>query len=357
MLFQKLRKISFYFFSFIFVFLLFAFSVFYYYGRDLPSELTLLDYAPPTTTKIYSSENELIEEYAIEHRVIVKFKDIPLIVKGAFIIAEEREFYTHSGISIQSLARAIMENTAKKSWDKKPAGGSTITQQIAKNLLVGNARKLSRKIKEAIMAFRIESTISKDKIIEIYLNQLYLGKGCYGIAEACHYYFGKPLNMIEPHEAAFLAAIPSAPTVYVNTKNSTKLLMKRNSILYQMYEMGYINKEQLKKSVFKPIEITPKKHKLSAPYFSDEIFRLVSQQVSKNAFFRNGYSIKTTLNKKIQFKAQKALEDGIIEYTKITPWNGTLGNINSEDQKDLKKIESQLPSTLLRNTIFLISFS
>lgn len=201
-----------------------------------------------------------------------------------------------------------MENTAKKSWDKKPAGGSTITQQIAKNLLVGNARKLSRKIKKAIMAFRIESTISKDKIIEIYLNQLYLGKGCYGIAEACHYYFGKPLNMIEPHEAAFLAAIPSAPTVYVNTKNSTKLLMKRNSILYQMYEMGYINNEQLKDSVFKPIEITPKKHKLSAPYFSDEIFRLFFSTGVKKCIFQKWIFDKNNIEQKIQFKAQKLLK-------------------------------------------------
>ena len=346
MLFKKLRKISFYFISFLFLVFSISLSICYYFGSDLPSELTLLNYAPPTTTKILTQSDELIEEYAVEHRVIAKFSEIPMIIKGAFIIAEDREFYKHAGISIPSLLRAVIENTAKKSWQRKPAGGSTITQQIAKNLLVGNARTISRKIREAIMAFRIESTISKDKILEIYLNQLYLGKGCYGIVEACNYYFDKTLDQIEPHEAAFLAAIPSAPTVYVSDKGSTKLLMKRNSIIYQMYEMGYINKEQMKISINKPIEINRMKHKLYAPYFSDEIFRSVTRYISNNDFFRNGYSIKTTLDKKVQHDAQKALEDGIIEYTKSTPWRGTLGNIKDNSKLDLKTIESQLPVTL-----------
>ncbi len=343
---KKLRKLGFYFLSFVFLIFTFAFSIFYYYGCDLPSETTLLNYAPPTTTRIFSSENELIEEYAIEHRLIVDFKDIPLILKGAFIIAEDREFYNHSGLSFQSLARAVIENTARKSWTKKPAGGSTITQQVAKNLLVGNAKNFSRKIREAIMAFRIEATLSKDKILEIYLNQLYLGKGCYGIKEACNYYFNKSMNEIEPHEAAFLAAIPSAPTVYVNSYNSPKLLMKRNSILYQMYDMGYINKKQLKYSLKKPIKINSRKNKLFSPYFSNEVFRLFLQSVSKDSFFRNGYLIKTTMNKKFQYCAQKALEDGIIEYTNQNiAWNGTIGNI-SEGKTSLKEINNQLPNTI-----------
>ena len=346
MLLRRLRKISFYVVSLLFLFVSVALTVCYYFGLNLPSELTLLNYAPPTTTRLLTQADELIEEYALEHRVIAKFSDIPLIIKGAFIIAEDREFYNHSGISITSLLRAVIENTAKKSWDRKPAGGSTITQQIAKNLLVGNARTLSRKIREAIMAFRIESTIPKNKILEIYLNQLYLGKGCYGIAEACNYYFNKPLDKIAPHEAAFLASLPSAPTVYVNDKSSVKLLMKRNSILYQMYETGYISRKQLDESIAKPIEIEQKKQKLYAPYFSDEIFRLMTRYVSPNEFFKNGYSIKTTLDKKIQSEAQKALEDGIIEYTKSTHWQGTLGNAKSNPKIDLRKIDSQLPTTI-----------
>jgi len=344
---NKLKKLGFYLLSLAFLISSSLLGVFYYYGRDLPSELTLLNYDPPATTRIFSSENELIEEYAIEHRLIVGFKDIPLIIKGAFIIAEDREFYNHSGLSFQSLLRAIIENTARKSWTKRPAGGSTITQQVAKNLLVGNAKNFSRKIREAIMAFRIESSIPKDKILEIYLNQLYLGKGCYGIGEACNFYFNKTMSKIEPHEAAFLAAIPSAPSVYVNAYNSPKLLMKRNSILYQMYDMGYIDKDQLKYALTQPIKINSKKNKLFSPYFSNEVFRLFLQSISKDSFFRNGYSIKSTMNKKFQYCAQKALEDGIIEYTnQNTFWRGTLGNIFENKAISLKEINNQLPNII-----------
>jgi penicillin-binding protein 1A len=301
------------------------------------------------TTKIYSSDNELIEEYAIERREIIKFSKIPLIVKGAFLIAEDRGFYEHFGISLQSLFRAIVENTSKKSWNKKPAGGSTITQQIAKNLLVGNERSLSRKIREAIMAFRIESTISKDKIFEIYLNQLYLGRGFYGVVEACNYYFNKQISEIEPHEAAFLAAIPSAPSVYIDSKNISKVLSKRNSILYQMYELGYISHDDLKNSVSKPIDIRPRKRELSSPYFSDEVFRQLSQIISVDSFLKRGYKIKTTMNKYVQRAATMALENGLIEYTKTKEYSGPLRNIKDELQSSsniLKGISSQLPSTL-----------
>lgn len=345
MLLKRLYAVFFYVISLVFVVAALVFAMLYYFGIDLPSELTLLEYSPPKTSKIVTRDDELIEEYATEHRVIVKFDEMPLVIKGAFINAEDREFYSHSGISISSLMRAIISNTAQKSWTKKPAGGSTITQQIAKNLLVGKNRTISRKIREAIMAFRIENSIPKNKILEIYLNHLYLGKGCYGISEACNHYFGKTLDKIEPHEAAFLASIPNAPMVYINDKNSLKLLRKRNSVLLQMYESGYISQEQLKKYFNKPIKINLKKQKLYAPYFADEIFRLVTKRVSQNDFFRNGYVIRATLDKTVQYQAQKALEDGIIEYTKHTPWSNTLGNIN-KNQINLVQFDAKLPAML-----------
>ena len=346
MLLKRLKTIFFHIISLVFVVATVSFSVLYYFGTDLPSELTLLEYTPPRTTQVKTRDGELMEEYATEHRVIVKFAEIPAIIKGAFIMAEDREFYKHSGISANSLIRAVIDNTARKSWNKHPAGGSTITQQIAKNLLVGNARTVTRKIREAIMAFRIETTISKDKILEIYLNHLYLGKGCYGIAEACRYYFGKSINEIEPHEAAFLASIPNAPTLYINDKNSRKLLRKRNSVLLQMYESGYIDRSQLKKYFNKPLKINHKKQKLYAPYFADEIFRLVTKHVSRNDFFRNGYVIRTTLDKFTQHHAQLALENGIIEYTKRTRYHGVLGNINKNQKIDLKQLDSQIFTTI-----------
>ena len=350
---KKILKIVYYCVNIVFICVSISLCIFYYYGRDLPSELTLLDYLPLSSTRIYSSEGDVLEEYALEHRLVVPLEEIPVIVREAFIIAEDKDFYKHGGISIQGLIRAFINNNIKHIWSKKTVGGSTITQQVAKNLLVGNARNISRKIKEAIMAFRIESSISKDKILEIYLNQLYLGKGCYGVAAACEYYFGKNINNIKPEEAAFLASLPSSPTAYVNGLNSKTLLAKRNLILKQLYELGYIDKKQFKKSINKQININKSKKKHTVSYFSDEILRQVSQKVSQSAFFKCGYSITTTLNMYIQYCATKALEDGLIEFRETKPYvkidYGT---------KDLNKINKMLPSTI--NTIIpckVISFT
>ncbi len=335
----KFKNILFYFFSIVFVILSAIVTVFFYYGRTLPSELTLLDYSPPVTTRIYASDNKLMEEYAIERRIMISYENIPEIVKAAFIIAEDKEFYNHAGLSIQSLLRAIIENTSKRVWYTKPAGGSTITQQVAKNLLVGNERSLSRKIREAIMAFRIESSISKNKILEIYLNHLYLGKGCYGIVEACNYYFNKSIDKITPEEAAFLASLPSAPSVYVNMADTTKLVLKRNAILSQMYEAGFINKEQLLDSLSRPINLKISKTKLNVPYFSEEVRRIFLKHIPTEQFLKGGYNITTTMDWNLQSIAQKCLEDGLIEHAKTTTWEGPLKSHN------LEEIEKNLPKT------------
>ncbi|MDR3224534.1 MAG: transglycosylase domain-containing protein [Holosporales bacterium] len=344
--FERLRTVFFYSFSFLFVVFVSIFFVFYYFGRDLPSERTLLSYSPPTTTKIFSSDGELIEEYAIEHRVVVPFSEIPSVVKSAFLVAEDREFFSHSGICVSSILRAMFENTAKRTWDKRPAGGSTITQQIAKNLLVGNSRSLARKIREAIMAFRIEASIKKDKILEIYLNQLYLGKGCYGVVEACNRYFDKSIQDIEVHEAALLASLTNAPSILIDMSDASKLLTKRNAIIQQMYELGYISMDQLKFSIAQPVEMKRRKSKFAAPYFSDEIFRIFAQQISKDQFFKGGFTIVTTMNKKIQKCAEKALEDGLIEFTKSEKWRGILGNASDNPGISLAEISKHLPATI-----------
>lgn len=337
---KKLINILFFVSSIIFIALCFIIFIFFYYGRSLPSEITLLNYTPPTTTRIFSSTKQLMEEYAVERRIIVRFEDIPDIIKAAFLIAEDKAFYHHSGLSFQSLARAIAENTTRKSWKTKPAGGSTITQQVAKNLLVGNERSITRKIKEAIMAFRIESSISKNKILEIYLNHLYLGKGCYGIFEACNYYFAKNLNEITPEEAAFIAALPSAPSIYTNMKDNSKILLKRNSILSQMYELGFIDKDQLINALSTPIITKMHKTKLIAPYFSEEVHKIFTRYISHNEFFRGGYNVVTTMNETIQIMAQKCLEDGLIDYEKKQTWDGPLKS------NDLKMAAKQLPRTI-----------
>ena len=343
MLVRKLLKIIYYCLNIVFVFASTSLCIFYYYGRDLPSELTLLDYLPLSSTRIYSSEGDVLEEYALEHRLVLPLNEIPKIVREAFIIAEDKDFYKHGGISIQGLIRAFINNNIKHIWSNKTVGGSTITQQVAKNLLVGSSKKLSRKIKEAIMAFRIESSISKNKILEIYLNQLYLGKGCYGVAAACEYYFGKNINNIKPEEAALLASLPSSPTVYVKGLKSKILLSKRNLILEQLYTAGNITKKQFKKAINKKININRNRNrkKHTSSYFADEILRQVSQKVSQSAFFTCGYSITTTLNTYMQYCATKALEDGLISFRETKPY------VRKEyTTKDLNKIYKKLPNII-----------
>ena len=319
-----------------------VFFIFFYYGMQLPNELILLNYSPPVTTKIFSADGVLIDEYAIERRTIAKIEDVPNIIKSAFIIAEDKDFYKHAGISISSLIRAIVENTSKKTWNKKPSGGSTITQQVAKNILVGNKKNISRKIKEAIMAFRIESSLSKDKILEIYLNHIYLGKGCYGIKEACRYYFAKDINHIAPEEAAFIASLASAPSVYANFHD--KLILKRNAILKQMYLKKILTKEQTLTAIAKPIKIKMKRTQRIAPFFTEELHNYLMKYISNHDFLNGGYIIVSTLNSKIQKIATKCLENGLIKHEKTQEWTST------HSDQTLEELASHLPRTV--NKIF-----
>jgi penicillin-binding protein 1A len=231
-------------------------------------------------------------------------------------------------------------------------GGSTITQQVAKNLCVGKEKGFCRKIKEAIMAFRIESFISKDKILEVYLNAIYLGKGCYGAAEALDYYFGKSLDKATPEEAAFIAAIPNAPTIYSNMEDMSKILLKRNSILYQMHEQKYISDEELERSLQTPISFKKKKCDLFGKYFSNEIYRTVSTIIPKKHFLENGVTVISTMKKHIQAEAEKSLEDGLILYEHRQRYKGIF--CNEENTKNyvqlLKCTEKMTPRTI--NLIF-----
>ncbi len=338
---KQIFNVIYYSFSIAFICTTTVFSIFYYYGKDLPSELTLLEYTPITTSRIYDNDGNLIEEYSQERRTVLSFDEIPILVKGAFLIAEDRDFYEHGGVSLQGFMRAVIENTARKVWNKKPTGGSTITQQVAKNLLVGTERSMRRKIREAIMAFRIESSLSKNKIFEIYLNQLYLGKGCYGVASACEYYFNKNIKEATPAEVALIASLPSIPNIYIHHLDSKKLQIKKNSILYQLYDMGYITEQQLKEAIKTPIKINNRTHKNKYQYYTDEVFRIISQRISKEAFFKSGFSITTTMDATVQYIAVKALEDGLIEYTKRYKWK----QLHFTDT-DLAKIQEKLPSTI-----------
>lgn len=345
----KLQKIFFVCFNIIFCITLILFTIFYTLGRDLPNETILLNYSPYITSKIKSRNCELMEEYSIEHRTTIPFNKISKNIIQAFLIAEDKNFYEHSGIKITSLLRAILGNIYQQSWKKQSAGGSTITQQLAKNIFVGNKRNINRKIREAIMAFRIERTIPKNKILEIYLNHIYLGKGCYGIAEAANYYFGKNIFNLTSAESTFLAAIPSAPSIYLISDNIEKLLTpKRNAILYQMYQNKIISQKEFQIAIHQNIIINNNKLKLFAPYFSDEIFKILTKYTSTEEFFKSGYEIITTMDKNIQKYATQSLENGLIKYTKKQKWVGTICNIKlpcTNLEKILNNINQALPTT------------
>ena len=216
-------------------------GIFWMYGRDLPSHEALAQYKPPTISRIYSGEGEIIDEFARERRLFVPAEYIPELVKQAFISAEDKNFYTHAGYDPRGIAVAGFE--AVRSRGANVRGASTITQQVMKNFLLSGDRRAERKIKEIILASRLEETLDKERILELYLNEIFLGQNSYGVAAAAQTYFNKNLGELAPHEAAFLASLPKAPSDYHPVREKERLLARRNFVLKEMYENGYLKKE------------------------------------------------------------------------------------------------------------------
>ncbi|MBC7156866.1 MAG: transglycosylase domain-containing protein, partial [Rhodobacteraceae bacterium] len=214
-------------------------AVFYFYGRDLPSIEQLATYAPPTISRIYSVEGDLIDEFARERRLFVPIEDIPERVKQAFISAEDKNFYSHAGFDARGIAAAVVE--AVRSRGQNVRGASTITQQVMKNFLLSGDRTGERKIKELILATRIERTLDKDSILELYLNEIFLGQNSYGVAAAAQTYFNKTLGELSVAEAAFLAALPQAPSNYHPVRAKERVTARRNFVIAEMWENGFID--------------------------------------------------------------------------------------------------------------------
>ncbi|MEX0303545.1 MAG: transglycosylase domain-containing protein, partial [Leisingera sp.] len=214
-------------------------AVFWTYGRDLPSHESLAQYQPPTISRIYSGEGHLIDEFAKERRLFTPSAEIPDLVKQAFISAEDKNFYSHKGYDARGIAAAAIE--AVQSRGKNVRGASTITQQVMKNFLLSGDRRAERKIKEIILATRLEETLDKERILELYLNEIFLGQNSYGVTAAAQTYFNKTLGELAPHEAATLAAMPKAPSDYHPVRRKDRLLARRNYVLREMRENGYIS--------------------------------------------------------------------------------------------------------------------
>jgi penicillin-binding protein 1A len=302
-------------------------------SKDLPDYESLAKYEPPVMTRIHAHDGSLISEFARERRIFVPINTVPKRVIAAFLSAEDRRFYEHGGIDFQGLARAVIKAIENKihGGTKRDQGASTITQQVAKNFLLTNERSMERKVKEAILAIRIERAYSKDKILELYLNEIYLGLNSYGVAAAGLTYFNKELNDLTIEEAAYLAALPKAPNNYHPFKYKEKATERRDWIIGQMAENGYIKPEEA--AAAKKIPLTPNlrstgAHISTAEFFAEEVRRTLLTQYGEDKLYGGGMSVRTTLDPKLQQIARRALIDGLVRFDRTQGWRGPLQKID-----------------------------
>lgn len=302
-------------------------AVFWMYGRDLPSYEQLSQYAPPTISRVYSGEGELIDEFAQERRLFAPSVEIPDLVKMAFISAEDKNFYSHKGYDPLGMVAAAVAMAQGASL----RGASTITQQVMKNFLLSSDRSAERKIKELILATRLENTLSKDKILELYLNEIYLGQNSYGVAAAAQTYFNKNLSDLNAQEAAYLAALPKAPSTYHPVRELKRATGRRNFVLREMYENGVLDQAAYEVARTSPLESVQngdfEGFRQALPprdYFTDEIRRQLSNDFGETEFFTGGLSIRSTLEPDMQASAAKALRRGLERYDRSRGiWRGT----------------------------------
>ncbi len=333
------------------LFLLLASSIgmglLYYANRDLPDHSSLLNYTPPLLTRMFSSDGKLLGEHAQEKRIFIPYKHIPSSLVHAFLAAEDQNFFYHKGIDPGSIIRAAVMNILSTS--KRPGGASTITQQVARNFFLSNELSVSRKLKEAILAIRIENTLPKEKILEIYLNQIFLGNRAYGVAAAGLRYFNKPLEQLTIPEVAFLAGLPKAPSTYNPKRNYDLALQRRNWVLERLWKTHLISKKDLKTYQATPITLAERNASeiVNADYFEETVRQELLENMGSNAFYREGLFIKTSLDTHLQSICDDVLDSAILRLDKTHGWRGPLKNINkvASDpenskrwQKTIKKI-------------------
>ncbi|WP_423209019.1 PBP1A family penicillin-binding protein [Paracoccus yeei] len=311
-------------------------AVFWMYSRDLPSHEQLAQYSPKTISRVYSGEGRLIDEFAEERRIFVPIDEIPPLVKEAFVSAEDKNFYHHHGFDPRGMVGALIQ--AVQSRGESVRGASTITQQVMKNFLLSSDRSAERKIKELILATRLEQTLSKDQILELYLNEIFLGQNSFGVAAAAQTYFNKPLTELAPHEAATLAAMPQAPGRYHPVRAKERVTERRNYVLREMWQNGYIDEATYQSESKLPLRSVqngdfPAFQKQLPPrdYFTDEIRRQLSAQFGHEEFFGGGLAIRATVEPDLQRIAARALQKALEQYDRGRGvWRGTRQRIPEE---------------------------
>lgn len=304
-------------------------GVFWMYGRDLPSHESLAEYKPPTISRIYSGEGHLIDEFAKERRLFTPADEIPELVKQAFISAEDKNFYTHKGYDPRGIAAAAFEAVRTKGQTVR--GASTITQQVMKNFLLSGDRQAERKIKEIILAAKLEQTLNKEQILELYMNEIFLGQNSYGVTAAAQTYFNKTLSELTPHEAATLAAMPKAPSDYHPVRQKQRLLDRRNYVLREMRENGFIDTETYEHERDQPLRSVQngdfESFRTALPprdYFTDEIRRQLSEDFGEGEFFTGGFTVRASIDEEMQVEAAKALRKALEDYDRERgKWRGT----------------------------------
>ena len=326
--------------KFIIIFLIsilfFSLSTLWYFSIGLPDYKKLSNYQPPISSRVYSEDGKLIAEYAIEKRLFVPFDSIPNKIINSFLSAEDKNFFNHPGVDAKGILRAVIKNIKNVSQNKRLEGASTITQQVAKNFLLTNEVSMKRKMKEAILAFRIERAYSKERILELYLNQIYLGQGTYGIAAASLEYFDKSIKELNYSDAALLAALPKAPSKYNPYRHPEAAKFRRNLVLQNLEENNFITIKELNK--LKNSKINLKKRKIEivneANSYTEEVRRSVNENYGFEKLYSQGLSIRTPLNINYQIQAMNSLRKGIEEYDRRHGWRGPITNKKNKNWKN-----------------------
>ena len=305
--------------------------VFDHYSQDLPDYTVLKTYEPPVTTRLYAGDGRLLAEYAAERRLFTPIADIPDTVRNAFLSAEDKDFYRHQGLDFMGIARAVLINLENLASDKRPVGASTITQQVAKNMLLTNEVSIARKVKEAILAQRIEKVMSKDRILELYLNQIFLGQRSYGVTAAAQNYFNKSLKELTIAEAAFLAVLPKAPSNYHPVRNREAALERRNWVLSRMAEDGRITKADAEEAMAEPIVMRSRAdtETVAASYFAEEVRRELAERYGDQNVFQAGLAVRTSVEPELQAAATRALRNGLLAYDRKRGFRGPLTTLES----------------------------
>ena len=310
--------------------------VFWTYGEDLPDYHQLAKYEPPVVTRIHAGDGAMLAEYANQKRLFVPVEAMPPRLIHAFLSAEDSGFYSHFGIDPQAMLRAAITNAKNYGRGRRPIGASTITQQVTKNFLLTNEVSVERKIKEAILSLRMERAFTKDQILELYLNEIYLGYGSYGVAAAALNYFDKPLNQLSLAEVAYLAALPKAPSNYHPVRKIKAATNRRNWVLRQMAGNGYISDAAGAAAIAQPLEISAKSgfDAANAPYFTEEVRRALITEYGEDMLYGGGLSVRTTIDPFLQRAARVALQQGLEALDRRQGWRGALATIAADDDVD-----------------------